>query len=402
MSRRKPSAPSPWSPASDRRGPNLTGTNQPPESAFVAAVEAIYKTAAAPSRWPHALQKIADAFGDVGTVLMYRRDNDSFGTIVSPSLADAQGDYERNWWAQDVRSFRAIERGLVVPDAITDRHLVTQEEVETHPIYTQFLVPHGLGWFAGVGISPDPRVMVWISVQRKITKPRFSDEDLGLLTRLGQHAENALRLGIRLLDAEMINVGLGDALSRLRIGVFVLDEQRRVMFVNAVGELLLGDGLQIVERRLTAALKPERDMLDSVIAGMSRADPEDLAKPPRSILIRRRDNERPLTIYALPARSSLDPAVVQFLARARTIVLAVAAGNDEPPDPALVRDLLGLTLGEARVAALVATGQRPAQAAERLGIAEETARTVLKRVFAKVGVSRQSELAALLAKLVLH
>ena len=402
MSRRKPSAPSPRSPASDRRGPNLTGTNPPPESAFVRALEAIYETAAAPSQWPYALQKIADVFGDVGTVMLYRRDNGSFGTIVSPSLLDAQRDYEQQWGAQDIRAFRSAERGMEMSDAVTDRHVVSQQEIETHPIYTQFLVPHGLGWFAALSISPDPRVFVWMSVQRKIDRPPFSDEDLVVLTRLGQHAENALRLGIRLLDAEMINLGLGDALSRLRIGVFVLDEQRRVMFANAVGELLLGDGLQIVERRLTAALKPERDMLDSVIAGMSRADPEDLAKPPRSILIRRRDNERPLTIYALPARSSLDPAVVQFLARARTIVLAVAARNDEPPDPALVRDLLGLTLGEARVAALVATGQRPAQAAERLGIAEETARTVLKRVFAKAGVSRQSELAALLAKLVLH
>jgi len=37
-----------------------------------------------------------------------------------------------------------------------------------------------------------------------------------------------------------------------------------------------------------------------------------------------------------------------------------------------------------------------------LGITEETARTALKRVFAKVGVSRQSELAALLTKLVLR
>ena len=63
-----------------------------------------------------------------------------------------------------------------------------------------------------------------------------------------------------------------------------------------------------------------------------------------------------------------------------------------------VRDILGLTLGEARVAALVGSGVAPKEAAERLGIAESTARTVLKRVFAKAGVSRQSELVALFAK----
>jgi DNA-binding CsgD family transcriptional regulator/PAS domain-containing protein len=373
------------------------------DAAFVAAVEAIYETAASPSRWPHALQKIADILGDVGTVLMYRRDNGSFGTVVSPSLADAQRDYERHWWTQDIRSFRAIERGILLKDAITDRHLVSQEEVGTHPIYTEFLIPHGLGWIAGSSISPDPRVLVWISVQRMITRPRFTDQELAIVTRVARHAENALRLGIRLLDAEMVSLGLGEALSRINIGVFVLDEEKRVMFTNAAAEKFVGRGLLVTEQRLAAALGPERDVLDTAISSMMRAGPGDLSEPPpRPILVRHRDAKRPLTIYVLPARSSVDAGVRHFLARARAFVLVIGSQHDQPPAPAVVRDLLGLTLGEARVAALVATGRRPAQTAEQLGITEETARTVLKRVFAKVGVSSQSQLAALLAKLVLH
>lgn len=67
-----------------------------------------------------------------------------------------------------------------------------------------------------------------------------------------------------------------------------------------------------------------------------------------------------------------------------------------------MRDLLGLTLAEARVAALVGSGLPPRDASSRLGITEETARTALKRVFQKTGVSRQSELTRLLARLVLR
>jgi DNA-binding CsgD family transcriptional regulator len=92
----------------------------------------------------------------------------------------------------------------------------------------------------------------------------------------------------------------------------------------------------------------------------------------------------------------------RFLARARAIVLVIDARSDQPPDPAVVRDVLGLTLSEARVAAMVGSGLPPRDAAVKLGIAEQTARTALKRVFMKVGVSRQSELAALLSKLVLR
>ena len=71
-------------------------------------------------------------------------------------------------------------------------------------------------------------------------------------------------------------------------------------------------------------------------------------------------------------------------------------------EPTILRDLLGLTLGEARLAALVGAGLPPKEAAQKLGIAEVTARSVLKSVFVKAGVSRQSELASLLTRLVLR
>jgi hypothetical protein len=41
---------------------------------FVAAVEAIYDAAPDPSKWPVALQAIADVTEDVGAVLLWRRD----------------------------------------------------------------------------------------------------------------------------------------------------------------------------------------------------------------------------------------------------------------------------------------------------------------------------------------
>jgi DNA-binding CsgD family transcriptional regulator len=62
--------------------------------------------------------------------------------------------------------------------------------------------------------------------------------------------------------------------------------------------------------------------------------------------------------------------------------------------------MLGLTLGEARIAAHIGSGLAPRETAARLGITEGATRTTLKRVFSKLGVSRQSELAVLLTRLV--
>ena len=109
----------------------------------------------------------------------------------------------------------------------------------------------------------------------------------------------------------------------------------------------------------------------------------------------------PLVVYFIPISKPARLAD-QILPQTRAIVLAIEPKVGEPADPALVRDLLGVTLGEARVAALIGAGIPPRETAQRLGIAEETARNLLKRVFSKAGVSRQSELAALLGRIVVH
>jgi DNA-binding CsgD family transcriptional regulator len=137
------------------------------------------------------------------------------------------------------------------------------------------------------------------------------------------------------------------------------------------------------------------------LSAMLRGSVMDATGDPRPVLIRRANSARPLSAYILPLRSSHEAAIEQFLMRAKAIVLVVDPQPAQPPDPAMVRDILGLTLSEARLASLIGTGISPRNAAERLQISEGTARVVLKRIFAKLGVSRQGELCALITRLLL-
>ena len=373
------------------------------DSLFISAVEAIYDAALDPSRWPHALQAIADVFDDFGANMIWQRDDGSFGNIVSPNMQDALQVYEREeWWRHDIRASRAYEYAYrVKAGAVTDRDIVTAQEIETHPIFTQFLARFGLRWTAGIGISPGPTAMVALSLQRLASKPPFSDAELEILTRLGRYVEKALRLSMRLFDAELTRVGLGDALARVGIGIFALDSLGRVVFSNPAGERLLSDGLTLVKDRLSVGKPSERAALDAAIDQMIRRAPADLVAEQGPILVQRQQSARPLVVYVIPIAGASSP-VARFLTHASAIVLVLDPQAGDPLDPAVVRDVLGLTLGEARVAALVGTGLSPRESAEKLKISEETARTVLKRVFSKVGVSRQSELTALLTKLVLR
>jgi DNA-binding CsgD family transcriptional regulator len=372
------------------------------ESLFATAVEEIYTAAPDPARWPKALQAIADCFGDIGAILIYGRDDGAFGVIESPQLASLIPEYARTWSQRDIRANRSRERGYFVGrDVITDRDVVTPEEMETDPFYAEFLAGNRLKYFAAAMVSPDPRIEVALSVQRGIDKPEFSEPELARLLRLGPHVERSLRLSIRLMDSELINEGFGAALARIGIGTFVLDSLGRVVFSNPHAQALLGDGIEIVDDRLVISPSTDRDDAEAVLRRMLTQDAREDGAGPKPILIHRRRSSRPLALYIMPITAAAALAN-QFLTQARVIILVIDPDTDAPPDPALVRDLLGLTLGEARIAALVGSGLPPQEAADKLGVSVETARTVLKRVFQKVGVSRQSELAALMTRLLLR
>ena len=368
---------------------------------FVTAVEAIYAAAPDPSYWPEALQAIADVFDDVGALLSYGRDDGGFGAIGSRSLDSLLLEYTTTFDGDDLRAKRGGERGVYLGrDAVSDLDVVSREEMETHPFY-KMLARHGLKYFGAIPISPDPRVIASLVVQRSLHKQPFTEFEMDTLTQLGRHAEKSLRLGVRLLDSELTKTGLGEALTRVGIGVFVLDSLGRVLFQNPAGQRLLGHGLNIANEQLSIGPCPEREVIEAAIRQTVGSDVHRQLGDPKPMLIERPGRDRALAIYVLPVRKSEAPAQ-QMLAHARAIVLVIDPADSGPADPALVRDVLGLTLGEARVAALVGSGLPPREAAAKLGITEETARTALKRVFSKAGVSRQSELTALLTRLVLR
>jgi DNA-binding CsgD family transcriptional regulator/PAS domain-containing protein len=371
---------------------------------FVAAVEAIYDAAPDPSRWPHALDLIGECFGDQDVNLFWQRDDGSRGLIPSTGYnREVAVGYNSTWWKHDIRAIRALERGYFgSANAQTDRDLVTEAEMETHPFFTQFLGRYGYKWLAATAISPDPHVPVAVVINRVASKPAFSDHDLIVLSKLGFHAEKSLRLSMRLFDAEFTSAGLADAVARLALGIFVLDSLGRIVHSNTAAQRHIGNGFAVTGERLSAAFASDQSVLKSALASMSRGSPADLVSDPRPILIRRPNSQRPLVTYILPVRNSQDDAIAQFLVSGKAIVLVIDPEPSEPPDPAIVRDILGLTLSEARLAALVGTGVSPREAAETLQISENTARSALKRIFEKVGVSRQSELSALLTRLVLR
>lgn len=362
------------------------------------AIEAIYDTTVAPERWPDALTVVTECFNGAGTLLYFRRAEGTYSTLYSPSLAEAAADFFTGGWAtQDVRAIRAEERGLhLTLPCVTDEDVVTPEELETHPYYTKFLAAHGLKWFMGSSISPDPTEFVVLSVQQYASRPPFTPEQKQHLELLARHAERALRLSCRLMRAEISNQALGVALNSIGCGVALLNKSEDVIFTNEVGAPFV----TVLGGRKRVLLSPHRSTQRlPALAGGSFGEMNALADFPS---VAEGEGGIKAVAHRLPVTSATRDLLAETFGDVHAMVLFLVPSAREPVDPALIRDMMGITLGEARIASLVGAGLSPRESADALGVTEETARTLLKRVYSKTNISKQSELAALLTQLSLR
>ena len=171
---------------------------------------------------------LATAIGDPAAVLTFERDDGTFGLVGPPGAEPGLEEYKRAWSHRDIRALRAKERGyLISGHVITDRDLLEPGERQTDPFYTEYLSRFKQGYFAGAGVSPDRNLMVALSVHRRIERTEYSDAEKQAIGVIARHVERSLRLSIRLMDAELVNRALGEALARMGLGVFALDSLGR-------------------------------------------------------------------------------------------------------------------------------------------------------------------------------
>jgi DNA-binding CsgD family transcriptional regulator len=172
----------------------------------------------------------------------------------------------------------------------------------------------------------------------------------------------------------------------------VLDWRGDVILANPTAQKTLTAELRIVKRRLTAsdneACRSLSDLVDCATSSLLGP----ALRPPVAVP---RAGRRPLLVYAVPI---LGEALDVFVhARAILVVLDPDA-HPMPPEEAL-RVAFRLTSAEARLAARLGSGESLDEAADRLGITKETARSHLRAVFGKTGAHRQSELVALVSRM---
>ncbi|EKF16837.1 helix-turn-helix transcriptional regulator, partial [Nitratireductor pacificus] len=109
----------------------------------------------------------------------------------------------------------------------------------------------------------------------------------------------------------------------------------------------------------------------------------------------RRPVGRPLVVEAV----TLPRLITPLSSKASALVIVTDLDAPSRTPGALLARMFGLTPAEVRLCEALMQGLSVREAAERIGITEQTARQRLKIIFQKTDTNRQSELMLLLAKL---
>ncbi len=363
-----------------------------------AAIDRIYQTIEQPDVWPDALQSISHATGSTGALIMMLLPNRTRIAIPSPGLAAAAQDYIENWAAKDIRSNRIDERKLSLShDTIADEDVVTTAEMETDPFYAVFLKTHGLRYFCASMWEPTQDSMLALSLQRSEAQGEYAPADREAAFMFGRHVERAMRLRGRLVEEQTRRESLENIVSRQGQAVIIAEASGAVGFANEPARKLPKDILSLSGDRLRFGPSAPTAQIADLMRRAAGGDPEAA----NQTIFLASGSEAPgyaLNVMRRPARPFGGVAALSDETPHLVLVLTPVR-YDFAFDVAITRDFLRISMGEARIAALIAGGKSPGEVAEILGLTRETVRFTLKQVFRKTGCRRQSELAAALSAL---
>lgn len=382
-----------------------SGASLPDQARLLEIAGSLYEAAIDPTLMPAALEDLMVASGSVGGCIQEPYGN-AFNPrrITTPGLSDYFADMiGREYWRIEPRvrliteskgrpggAWARLSRGGL----LTDLDLITAEECDRHPYYQEFLRAHDLRYGAYFWLAIGGRKLVF-AASRAASAGAFQPHELGLLATLRGHLERALRISSELAAARSISHSLLGMVSSLGMAALLIEADGAIAFANAAACRLDGHGISLRRRRFRASNPPDQAALDRLLKAVLGATLHSADLNPVAL---QRPDRRPLLVQAMPV--SMAQAEANELTLAPPAALVLIADPDEhiAADPQRSLRLLGLTAAEARIAWWAGQGLSAAEVGAKVGNAEGTVRFSLKRVYQKLGIGRQSELALLVAR----
>lgn len=324
--------------------------------------------------------------------------------LLPPALSDGgwsalfAGRAEPDLTARYTGSLHALDPFVNLP---RDRIMAVEELIDepdwlASAVYQSYLAPLGVRYLIGADLALADGRVCRFRVSRGAADGRFGAAEHALCTLLLPHLRRAVRIHstVEALETErQLHCG---TVERLAVGTLILDGRGKVVAANRVARDILSgdDGLQLIDDELRPQLRRERQALSELIvqaAGGGAEQPGLVA----GMTLSRPSGRSPYGVLARPLR----PADGLIYGARPVAVLHISDPERQVgASPAVIRALFNLTPAEAGLALLLADGITLEEAAVRLGSSRHTVRSQLRSIFAKTGVTRQTELVRLILR----
>jgi DNA-binding CsgD family transcriptional regulator len=266
--------------------------------------------------------------------------------------------------------------------------------------YNDWLMPQkDVEAAAGLKLVGERRELIQFMIHYPLAhSDRYGRPALEVLNRVRGNLERAIELA-RLTRGSAEARAAGAALvERSNCAAFVMDDERHVRDANAMAVQLLSTGSALSFRgdRCHLADKNADARFGMALQRFSRSIPVD-GSP---LVFRTEASAWQVVMAALPT-PAWTPPILSLLPPRRLVLVLVNELRLQPREMDLssLTAAFGLTRSEIIFCRRLMLGDSVADAADNTGVTVETARTRLKSIFQKTGLSRQAQLMMLLSKL---
>jgi DNA-binding CsgD family transcriptional regulator len=358
-------------------------------------IQLLYDAAMDEALWPKALESLADLTGSQGATFWTL---ESSGGPRLPVFATFNFDdrFTRDYLKHMVPLDPTVKYLVAHPDEpiVHDGLILTEREKDFSAYYDWQRRQCDINYRMVGQTRPAPDVQAGVALHRSRNAGRYEAEDLDLFAFLHAHLQRALAIAIRLGSLGAMNAWTTAMLDRNPAAILLLDEHKRVVYANRKAEAFRSgsDGVRLSATGIVLARKQDHGKLQQLIARV--LSPGDIPGASSGVMYALRPSgKRPFCIAV--ARVSTPYGMLGVFRPAVCITIA------DPEARTLLRPdhlaaAFGLTDAEARLAALLATGEELRCAASALGVTYGTARARLAQIFDKTQTRRQAELVRVL------
>jgi DNA-binding CsgD family transcriptional regulator len=330
-----------------------------------------------------ALQNMAEAANAEGANLTFSYGAIQVAAITSVGLQEHVAHYLAPDRPFDPRPSRV--NPSVAESFRLDQDDFSPEEITRDPYYQEFLRPRGFGWHACALLAGAPGAeTVNLTLRRTLQQGMFQPDDLAALS-----AQLPLIRATSAISQMMGGLTGSAAADRdARRAMFGFDRHWRAFVVRtATGA---EEVLRIRAGRLVAADSRQQARVGSAIE-RARAQ----STPTTAMLA---DAEGAAWILSVVPAAAMVPSWMTPFSSWAVLTPCAPPREVDFARAQHIAGLLGLSAAEARVAALIGNARSVKATAQALSTTPGTVRNQLKAIFAKTGVTRQSELVALIAR----